>query len=427
MKSFCLHILAAIGANFLALVDSQLITNSKTESPSNDMLEKLVGMVSAEGNEVPITYKPGQLSVSENGLLLSTGLQSRIIAITGEPITFKDDSTSSIPFHDQPDAGAIFVDYSTDNQGGYAYVSNAEVGQNGGGVGSIIFDADGDPIDYTMILTGTTRNCGGGKTYWQTWVSCEEAGNRGQIWETDPFGRETANKTVLGGLGGNYESMAYDNRQKWKPRFFITNDKEDGELRRFTPRRLPIENGDYPSILTTPGVMAYLVINPTKGKFGWTKDLVRGKRSAKRHFPNCEGIDRRDNYLYVVCKARKEMFILNLDDRTYVKSSTASGALDGQPDQIVRLTDTDHPLLYFTEDGGRPAGIHARDRDGNYLTVAEAINFGGSPETTGLAFSPDDMHMYFAVQDDGVLFDITRTDGRPFDANTLVIKYHKVN
>mmetsp|Transcript_6653 Transcript_6653/g.15923 ORF Transcript_6653/g.15923 Transcript_6653/m.15923 type:complete len:182 (-) Transcript_6653:428-973(-) len=128
-------------------------------------------------------------------------------------------------------------------------------------------------------------------------------------------------------------------------------DKEDGELRRFTPRRLPIENEDYRSILTTPGVMAYLVINPTKGKFGWTKDLVRGKRSAKRHFPNCEGIDRRDKYLYVVCKARKEMFILNLDDRTYVKSSTVSGALGGQPDQIVRLTDHDHPLLYFTEDG----------------------------------------------------------------------------
>lgn len=45
--------------------------------------------------------------------------------------------------------------------------------------------------------------------------------------ETDPFGKEAANKTVLGetpgGLGGNYESMAYDNRAKFKPRFFITN------------------------------------------------------------------------------------------------------------------------------------------------------------------------------------------------------------
>jgi hypothetical protein len=132
------------------------------------MLEKLLGIGSAEGNELPVTYKPGQLTVSENGLLLSTGLQSRIIAITGEPITFKDGSKSSIPFHDQPDAGAIFEDYSADNPGGYAYVSNAEVGKQGGGVGSIIFDADGDPIDYKMILTGTTRNCGGGKTYWQT-------------------------------------------------------------------------------------------------------------------------------------------------------------------------------------------------------------------------------------------------------------------
>ena len=49
--------------------------------------------------------------------------------------------------------------------------------------------------------------------------------------ETDPFGRETANKTVLGGLGGNYESMAYDNRQKWKPRFFITNGEFSGSDR----------------------------------------------------------------------------------------------------------------------------------------------------------------------------------------------------
>ena len=132
--------------------------------------------------------------------------------------------------------------------------------------------------------------------------------------------------------------------------FFIYVDKEDGEIRRFTPKRLPIENGDYKAILTTPGVMSYLVINPAKGKFGWTKDIARGKRSAKKHFPNCEGIDRKDNYLYFVCKARKEMFTLNLDDRTYVKTSTESGALDGQPDQIVRLTDEGHPLLYFTED-----------------------------------------------------------------------------
>ena len=170
MRSFSLHgcVLALVGSQLLAVVQSQLTTNSTLESPSNDMFETMLDMLTAEDNESPITYKPGQLTVAENGLLLSTGLQSRIIAITGEPVLFKDGSKSFIPFHDQPDAGAVFVDYSPTNKGGYAYVSNAEVGKKGGGVGSIIFDANGNPIDYKMILTGTTRNCGGGKTYWQT-------------------------------------------------------------------------------------------------------------------------------------------------------------------------------------------------------------------------------------------------------------------
>ena len=170
MRSFSLHscALAFVGSQLLSLVQSQLATNSTRQSPSNDMFEAMLDMLTAEDNEIPITYKPGQLTIAENGLLLSTGLQSRIIAITGEPVLFKDGSKSPIPFHDQPDAGAVFVDYSPANKGGYAYVSNAEVGTKGGGVGSIIFDASGDPIDYKIILAGTTRNCGGGKTYWQT-------------------------------------------------------------------------------------------------------------------------------------------------------------------------------------------------------------------------------------------------------------------
>mmetsp|Transcript_34019 Transcript_34019/g.68521 ORF Transcript_34019/g.68521 Transcript_34019/m.68521 type:complete len:158 (-) Transcript_34019:1837-2310(-) len=156
--------------------------------------------------------------------------------------------------------------------------------------------------------------------------------------------------TVLGGDGGNYESMAVDHRRA-RPHFFITNDKEDGEVRRFTPRRGPIEDNDFASILTTPGAMNYLVLNPKRGRFGWSRDIAKGKKSAKLHFPNCEGIDVRGNLLYFVCKLRKEMFILNLDERTYTKSSTTSGAFNGQPDQIVRLVGGDEDsLLYFTEE-----------------------------------------------------------------------------
>jgi len=45
-------------------------------------------------------------------------------------------------------------------------------------------------------------------------------------------------------------------------------------------------------------------------------------------------------------------------------------------------------------------------------------------ETTGVAFSPSGHHLYVAFQDDGVLFEITRTDGLPFFGRTLNVKYH---
>lgn len=46
-------------------------------------------------------------------------------------------------------------------------------------------------------------------------------------------------------------------------------------------------------------------------------------------------------------------------------------------------------------------------------------------ECTGLAFSPDGMHLYIAYQDEGVLLDVFRRDSLPFHAKSLNIKYHQ--
>ena len=99
-----------------------------------------------------VTYKPGELTVSENGLLLSTGLSSKVVARTG------DRMPGGEIFHGAPDAGACFAHPS---DGGWAYVSNSEVGGGAGGVGSIKFNAAGDVESYQRVLTGTSRNCGG--------------------------------------------------------------------------------------------------------------------------------------------------------------------------------------------------------------------------------------------------------------------------
>lgn len=76
----------------------------------------------------------------------------------------------------------------------------------------------------------TSRNCGGGKTYWQTWVTCEENGLSGQVLEVNP----RSEPTVLGDIGGNYESFAYDARDRFNPTFYVTHDSAYGELVRFT-------------------------------------------------------------------------------------------------------------------------------------------------------------------------------------------------
>jgi len=81
-----------------------------------------------------------------------------------------------------------------------------------------------------MVLTDTTMNCGGGRTPWNTWISCEERGG-GEIFQVSPTGNGTRYPITLGEEGGAWESFAYDVRDLSQPRFFVTEDAERGALR----------------------------------------------------------------------------------------------------------------------------------------------------------------------------------------------------
>jgi hypothetical protein len=137
-----------------------------------------------------VTYTPGELSVREEGLLLSTGLRCKVIARTGEYVTYgngvdarttiiRSSLTSSTKFHERPDGGAVFAMPEEDEGGGgsasgsgsgWVYVSNSESRtKGGGGVGAITFDPSGNVTNYKMVLEGTTKNCQGGTTPWNTW------------------------------------------------------------------------------------------------------------------------------------------------------------------------------------------------------------------------------------------------------------------
>ena len=404
------------------------------------------------------TYEPGNLSVRQNGLLLSKGLKSRIIAISNQAVFYNspyrnDRYHSNIPFHMLPDAGACFS-LKGDLENGWIYVSNSEESNGKGGVYALRFDSDGNVISYQSILTGTSRNCGGGKSPWNTWISCEENGVQGQCFEVDPTGQQKPNMTVLGWNwdqlplynqgylygndlgGGNFESVAYDDRDPMNLHFFVTHDSKKGELRKYTPSSALLHKPKW-EILTNPnnGTMEYLYLYPSTNPptFSWTKDRSLGEQSAKLYFGGAEGIDVHNGRLYFTSKLEKRLFILNLDTMEYTVSSTEKGAFAYQPDQIkfaIRndrdmKQNSDTPILYFCEDGGlkKSSAIHGRDQNGNYFTILEGIGYNS--ESTGLAFSPNNKFMYVAYQKNpGTLIAIWREDGESFYGGLVDIKYH---
>lgn len=138
----------------------------------------------------------------DHQLYAPVGFDVRVVMRFGiNPLTL--DTTGTLG-HQNPDGGAVF----TTADGGWIYTSNSEINPNGS-VSALRFAANGTLIDYYRICTGTRQNCAGGKTPWQTWITCEEV-TGGYAFECDPTGAVAPRRLDALGARNGREAVAID-------------------------------------------------------------------------------------------------------------------------------------------------------------------------------------------------------------------------
>ncbi|WP_452672781.1 alkaline phosphatase PhoX [Streptomyces amritsarensis] len=317
-----------------------------------------------------------------NGIMLPSGFTSRVIARSGQTV-----GGTSYTWHNAPDGGACYADGS-----GWIYVSNSEINPSGG-ASAVKFNSSGTVTGAYRILSNTRQNCAGGKTPWNTWLSCEEV-SLGYVYETDPYGVNAAvRRSAMGRF--KHEAAAADPVRQV---IYLTEDESSGCFYRF----IPTTWGN----LSSGTLQVLKAGTATSGSFTWqnvpdpdgSPTATRSQVSGAKKFNGGEGCHYANDTVWFTTKGDNRVWQLNLANNTYELAYDDSLVPGGAAPLtgVDNVTGSSYGDLYVAEDGGTMEICVITPDD----VVAPFLRITGqsSSEITGPAFSPAGNRLYFSSQ-----------------------------
>jgi secreted PhoX family phosphatase len=403
----------------------------------------------------------GPLVEDPAGLLaLPAGFSYTLVAQSG---VTKLDSGELTP--DDPDGTAAFIRRGGN---GTVLVNNHEIGGGEpnpvpqvagfvydaiarGGTTNIEVDRRGNRVREYVSLAGTHNNCAGGRTPWETWITCEETeailGKRhGYCFEVDPYDQHANRDPEPIKCLGRYahESVAVDPHRHT---LYLTEDagKPNGLLYRWTPppRALPLGKRSLRQLADDAGTLEALLAFTHAGEF--VPDLSVATEPGTKYRAKWLAVPERDatttpvrKQFAEITRSRKLEGMWWGDGGAYFVASFArtSDGSAAQHDGQVWFIDPDHDTIelklwfaYTPDDQDNdPDGpdnitvsaygglILAEDGEGkNHLVGStehgETFFFArneiaGDSEFTGPTFSRDKRILFANVQSPGHVFAI---------------------